>query len=78
MIEEELESNGEVFRAPTAPEGEASTVQKQNYSAIFDRGVFTGQAKLPKRYRDGRIAKNGREHVVYERGPHNSFIHEIM
>ena len=51
VIEEELESNGEVFRAPTAPEGEVSTVQKRNYSAIFDRGVFTGQAKLPKRYR---------------------------
>ena len=72
---EELVCDGEVlnditpegFRAPTVPEGETPAMQKRNYTQTFDRMAFTGMAELPKRYRNGVIArKRNTDNIIFE------------
>ena len=70
VVEDMLNVNGEQFRAPTAPNGEVSTVEKQSYDEIFDRDDFTGMAELPKRWRNGRIATTSSGEVVRQRYRH--------
>ena len=55
------------FRYPTVPEGERSSVKKRNFNQKFDRMVFDGIAEIPRRYRDGRIAKNRDGEVQFEK-----------
>ena len=74
IVEDELEFNGEQFRAPTAPVGEIGKVLKQNYKESFDRGAFTGITDLPKRWRNGRIAKTASGEVVREAKVHEETV----
>ena len=52
------EPQSENLRAPTVPPGEISIVKKRNFSQEFDRMAFSGQTEVPKRWKNGRIAKN--------------------
>jgi hypothetical protein len=77
---EELECKGEYvdertlegFRAPTVPVGEISSVRKRNFDQKFDRMVFSGKTELPKRHKNGTIAKDKQGNTIYHKQkPHN-------
>ena len=58
------------FRAPTIPEGEVPLVSKRNYNQKFDRMVFSGKTELPKRYKNGGIAKDRSGNIIFEQRAH--------
>lgn len=84
VIEENFAiEGGDDFYAPTVPQGEnvANHVQKRNYLRQFDRPIFTGQTKLPKKKKI-----KGKEYVmkdrktgdtVYETAPCNETVPNI-
>ena len=74
IVEDVLDIRGERFRAPTSPEGEVSTTVKQSYDEVFDRPPFTGTTKLPKRWRNGRIAKTTSGEVIRENYAHEETV----
>ena len=53
--EEVLEIDGLHFHGPTS-DGAGKGAKRYNYSKEFDRLPFTGMAKQPKLWRNGRIA----------------------
>ena len=78
-----LEQDGDVIEepalgaglhAPTQPVDEVSRVIKRNYSTLFDRPVFTGQAYLQKKLRNGKFARNAHGDIVWERKPHEESV----
>ena len=58
------------FRAPTIPEGEVPLVRKRNYQQKFDRMVFSGKTELPKKYKNGSIAKDRSGNIIFEERAH--------
>ena len=60
------------FRAPTVPSGENATVKKRNYKVKFDRMAFTGLTELPKRHRNGAIAKKRDGSIIFETKAHTN------
>lgn len=71
--EEVLNVAGVSFHGPTS-ETAGGGAKKLNYSEHFDRMVFTGSAKQPKIYANGRIALDQNRNVLYEVKPHTETV----
>mmetsp|Transcript_43733 Transcript_43733/g.64212 ORF Transcript_43733/g.64212 Transcript_43733/m.64212 type:complete len:448 (-) Transcript_43733:705-2048(-) len=55
------------FRAPTVPAGETPFIKKRNYQHVFDRMAFTGVAKVPRVYKNNRVAKDKKGNVLFDK-----------
>ena len=82
--DEENEVEGEVlsidgceFRGPTLQEGETIGVKRYNYAEEFDRDPFTGIAKQPKIWNNGRVAVDRDGNVIYEERGHINTVPNI-
>ena len=64
------ENTPDGFRAPTVPDGENSSVKKRNYTQRFDRMVFTGLIEVPMRCKRGKILKDKKGQVRFQRKQH--------
>ena len=77
VVEEEiLEVDGVTFHGPTS-DGAEKGAKRYNYGETFDRLPFTGQAKQPKKWRNGRIAVDRNDRVMYEVREHTDTIPNI-
>ena len=72
--EEHLVIGGVEHHGPTSAEGEVNNVKKYNYKEEFDRDCFTGMARQPKIWGDGRLATDSNGVVQYEVATHDETI----
>ena len=60
------------FQAQTVPEGEIPFVKKRKFAQNFDRIVFSGKTEVPRRYKNGAIAKDWNRENIFETKSHES------